>query len=229
MAWRTVTERLRATLIRAFKVNEGWGSVTRLEEFSRERHKHSPYRPVTVPQMSMFLRGHRGLTLDFLDDVAAFLNRSVGELFSPIRAGDLQGAEHRMLLAFRAIPESAQQHMLAILELTALSIYAVEKRDRKSRPRRIVQEKAPGPAGISKETVGGPGTAIEHDHEHSTSHGPSPAVLASPEEAETIRLAHQELAHLQQRAARADRHLAAGHKPPPKTRARKTRGSRGRD
>lgn len=119
MPGRTVTERLRGRL-RDWLKAEGWGAAKHLSAFSHDRPGGTKISP---QELSYFLRNtpnRKPLSLDDLDDIAAYFRVSVGELFD-LKQADLSGDEQRLVYAFRALPLPTQEHFLALLESASVS------------------------------------------------------------------------------------------------------------
>ncbi len=70
------------------------------------------------------------VTLDDLDNIAAFFRISLGELLGAPKLGELSGDEQRMLYAFRALPPITKDHFLALLEAASLGASLI-RRERK--------------------------------------------------------------------------------------------------
>lgn|SRR5262245_55043509 len=106
----------------------GHGAQADLVTFSKNRPGGTR---ISAQNLSYFLHGHRvnPIGLDDLDDIAAFFNVSISDLFDE-KERDLIGDEHRWLLAYRAMPRVTQEQCLAIAELAAGSPSFVRFRDR---------------------------------------------------------------------------------------------------
>lgn len=59
--------------------------------------------------------------LDELDDLASYFKISLGELLGVPKPAELAGEEGRLLLAFRALAQPMQTHVLALMEQAALA------------------------------------------------------------------------------------------------------------
>lgn len=69
--------------------------------------------------VSQLLHGQRGIRLDDVDAVAAYLSVTVTDLLG-VPSADLTQGEQRMVLAFRALPAPYQDHMLALAEYMSI-------------------------------------------------------------------------------------------------------------
>lgn len=113
----SVTKRLRARLHRKLR----YGDQAALAKFSQERPGGSG---ITQTDLSNFLGAHpnrRGLTIDDLDDIAAFFNTTVGELLGDTRLGDLSAEEQRLVQAFRLLPHKQQLEVVDVVEFMGLA------------------------------------------------------------------------------------------------------------
>lgn len=115
----SVYDRLRFRLQRWLK-QEGHGAQAALVRFSQKRPGGSRISP---QQLSNFLQQAEGraypIQINHLDDIAAFFNKSLGELFDE-HPTELSGAEHRILWAFRALPVEVQEHFLSLVEAASM-------------------------------------------------------------------------------------------------------------
>jgi len=114
----TVSQRLAARLQQWFRAARH-GSQARLVAFSKSRPGGTS---ISAQNLSYFLNGRRSnpITLDDLDDLAAFFGVSIGELLDD-RSSDLSGDEQRLVWLFRALPPATQRHLLGLLAPAALS------------------------------------------------------------------------------------------------------------
>jgi transcriptional regulator with XRE-family HTH domain len=62
------------------------------------------------------------IDLEDLWNIAGFFRVTVGELLGAPRAGQMDADEHRLLAAFRVLPDAHQDHFLALLESAALGV-----------------------------------------------------------------------------------------------------------
>lgn len=128
----TVSQRLRARL-RTLLTH---GEQVAIEKFSRERPGGAK---ISQQNLSYFLhpesaKGRRGLALDDLDDLAAYLRISVAELLGDTTLRELSGDEQRVVLAFRVLPAAVQEHFMAVIEQAALGArFASTRRAQSSR------------------------------------------------------------------------------------------------
>lgn len=115
-----LTERLRGFLYSRFKKEKGsWGTAADLARFSHNRPGGSK---IKASELSAFInpkKGRRGITIDDLDDIAAFFRLPLAGLFGEESA--LSSLEQRMLWAFRALAPVTQEHFLALLEVASIA------------------------------------------------------------------------------------------------------------
>lgn len=117
MARQRVSQRLRARL----KTLLNRGDQTSLANWSQRRPGGTN---ISQQELSYFLNekeGRRGLTIDDLDDIADYLEMSIGELLGDTKQAELSAHETRMLHAFRALPEPYKQSVIAVIELASIA------------------------------------------------------------------------------------------------------------
>jgi hypothetical protein len=112
MSRPTLTERLRATLRPLLRAH-GVGAA--LAKFSQARPGGARINPQEISYFLNRTPGRKGLTLDDLDDVAAFFGLSIGQLFG-VDADALSPDETRIVTAFRACAPATRDHVVGLLE-----------------------------------------------------------------------------------------------------------------
>jgi hypothetical protein len=106
-----------------------------LAKFSQQRPEGSG---ISETDLSNFLGAHpnrRGLTIDDLDDIAAFFNLTVGELLGDTRLGDLSAEEQRLVNAFRELPSKQQTNVVDLIEFMGLAAREGRRFSAPNRPR----------------------------------------------------------------------------------------------
>jgi hypothetical protein len=113
MSRPTLTDRLRATLRPLLRAH-GVGAA--LAKFSQARPGGARINPQEISYFLNRTPGRKGLTLDDLDDVAAFFGLSIGQLFG-VDADALSPDETRIVTAFRACAPATREHVVGLLEM----------------------------------------------------------------------------------------------------------------
>jgi len=134
----SVSKRLRARLHRKLR----YGDQAALAKFSQERPGGSG---ITQTDLSNFLGAHpnrRGLTIDDLDDIAAFFNTTVGDLLGDTRLGDLSAEEQRLVHAFRELPPKQRTEIVDVVEFMGLAAREGRRFSAPIRPRPLPESES---------------------------------------------------------------------------------------
>jgi hypothetical protein len=155
----SLTTRFRARLKKLLEGNRGTAAMI------ADYLATSPVsnQSLSQPQISMLKAGTRKhFNLDLIEDLSHALNIPIPQLLGLPKWGDLSAKEHRMLLAFRVIDASLQDHILALLEQASVAPRIISQHSRLlARPSSDIKEPLPHELNEPKEAAyGGSGPSV---------------------------------------------------------------------